>query len=355
MLTYVGTQTNFWIVANILLVTVMNLQAQMISQNYQVPVAGRFGTPLLIGVILGVLYGVILGLTGYYLDQKLFRKMALGKIIVLKTITSLAVLILILVLLRYAFFDSLIEPSLDMPGVTMHNESWKLLFWLLVIYYSVMTLVISFINQVNKKYGPGILLPLLLGRYRHPKEEDRIFMFMDLKSSTATAEKLGHLKYSSFISNCFSDINEVLYPFCAQVYQYVGDEIVVTWPESEGIKNHFCIEFYFACKRQFQKRSDYYMTNFGLLPHFKAGVHTGTVTTVEIGEVKRDIAYHGDTLNTAARIQSVCNDYGKNFITSKVLFDKVGMHPNLKTQELGMIFLKGKMTQVELVSVDWVD
>jgi len=95
------------------------------------------------------------------------------------------------------------------------------------------TILISFINQVNKKYDPGILLPLLLGKYCEAKEEDRIFMFMDLKSSTATAERLGHLKYSAFIRDYFSDINDVLYRFRAQVYQYVGDEIVVTWPESE--------------------------------------------------------------------------------------------------------------------------
>ena len=137
-------------------------------------------------------------------------------------------------------------------GPALSEESWPIVFFLLGVYYFFMTLVISFVNQVNKKYGPGILIPLLLGRYRNPKEEDRIFMFMDLKSSTTTAEQLGHLKYSSFIRDCFSDINEVLYPFRAQVYQYVGDEIVVTWPEKEGIKNHFCIEFFFACKRQFE-------------------------------------------------------------------------------------------------------
>jgi adenylate cyclase len=217
-----------------------------------------------------------------------------------------------------------------------------------------MTLLISFINQVNRKYGPGILVPLLFGRYRNPREQDRIFMFMDLKSSVGTAEKLGHLKYSAFIRDCFSDINDVLYTFRAQVYQYVGDEIVVTWPENEGLKQHFSIEFYFACKEQFRSRSDYYNTTYGFLPDFKAGAHTGTVTAVEIGEVKRDIAYHGDTLNTASRIQSVCNEYKKDFIVSKELIDKVGPHPNMRTQELGSILLKGKSVKVDLVSIDWI-
>jgi adenylate cyclase len=353
VLTYVGTQINFWIIANILLVTIANLQTQIISQSFEIPVAPRFGTMVLIAVVLGILYGAILGLTIYYLDKKIFRKKPLGKIILFKTFISVVVLILILSLLRYVFFDALISTSLGIPGATMNEESWRSLFFLLVIYYFFMTLVINFINQVNKKYGPGILIPLLLGRYRDPKEEDRIFLFMDLKSSTATAEELGHLRYSSFIRDCFSDINEVLYPFHAQVYQYVGDEIVVTWPESEGLKNHFCIRFYFACRIKFRDRSAYYTTTYGFLPDFKAGAHTGTVTTVEIGEFKRDIAYHGDTLNTAARIQSVCNEYNKSFLVSKFLLDKVGFHSDMQTQEIGMIQLKGKISKVELVSIDW--
>ena len=355
VLTYIGTQANFWIIANTLLVLIINIHSEIISRSYKIPVVVSFGSTLLIGVILGLLYGVVLGLVGYYLDRKFSKNQGLGKVIVLKTLTSLSVLILILALLRFVFLDPLNFSLFRVQGPTLNEESWPLVFFLLVVYYFFMTLLISFINQVNKKYGPGILIPLLLGRYRNPREEDRIFMFMDLKSSTTTAEQLGHLKYSSFIRDCFSDINEVLYPFRAQVYQYVGDEIVVTWPQKEGIKNHFCIEFFFACKRQFEGRAAYYMTNYGFLPEFKAGAHTGTVTTVEIGEYKRDIAHHGDTLNTASRIQSVCNDYHKTFLVSKYLLDKVRTNSNMKTEELGMILLKGKTEKVGLVSVEWIE
>ena len=354
LLTYIGTQANFWIIANTLLALIIHLHWQIIVHSYKIPAGASFGSTLLIGIILGVLYGVVLGIVGYYSDRKVFRNKGLGKVIVFKTLTSLSVLILVLALLRYVFFDPVFS-LLKISGPTLSEESWPLVFFLLGVYYFFMTLVISFVNQVNKKYGPGILIPLLLGRYRSPREEHRIFMFMDLKSSTTTAEQLGHLKYSSFIRDCFSDINEVLYPFRAQVYQYVGDEIVVTWSEKEGIKNHYCIEFFFACKKQFEARTAYYMREYGLLPNFKAGAHTGTVTTVEIGEYKRDIAYHGDTLNTASRIQSMCNDYNKTFLISKNLIDKVGMHSNMMTEELGMILLKGKTAKVGLVSVGWIE
>ncbi len=349
--TYLGTQVNFWIVANLLLITLLNFQSRIISITYHISISGSFPAMLLISALLGIVYGLILGATSYYLDKKLFRNKALGKLILFKTLTSLSVIVLILVLIRYVFFDFVLAPYMPSKGMT--ESAWRSLFFLLMIYYLAMTLIISFINLINKKYGPGILLPLLFGRYRDPKEEDRIFMFMDLKSSTTTAEELGHLKYSAFIRDCFSDINEVLYPFRAQVYQYVGDEIVLTWPEDEGLKNHFCLGFYFACRKQFHDRSSYYMTNYGFLPEFKAGIHTGTVAAVEIGEFKRDIAYHGDTLNTASRIQGVCNEYNKSFLASQVLLDKLGAHPSIRIKDLGKIMLKGKTTAVGIASVEW--
>jgi len=194
---------------------------------------------------------------------------------------------------------------------------------------------------------------LLLGKYRNPQEEDRIFMFMDLKSSTSIAEKLGHLKYSSFIRDSFMDINQLLLPFNAAVYQYVGDEIVVTWGVNDGLRNFSCIRFFFACEKQFLARDQYYTKHYGFLPHFKAGLHMGKVIAVEIGEIKRDIAYHGDTLNTAARIQSVCNEYNKSFLISEYLLEKIGLNHSFKTEPLGMIQLRGKTTKVGIASVDW--
>jgi adenylate cyclase len=352
MLTYLGTQVNFWIIANIVLLTVMHLEALVINQTHNISIAGRFESMFLIALIFGTIQGMVMGLTGYYFDRSVFKNLSLGRVIFLKALISLTVLFIILMLLRYVLFDLLISSELSVRGITFNDEALRLSFFLLMIYYCFMTLIINFINLVNKKYGPGVVVPLLLGYYRKPREEERIFMFMDLKSSTATAEKLGHLKYSSFIRDCFSDINEILYPHRAQVYQYVGDEIVVTWPEEEGLKDESCIKFYFACKAQFETRSLYYLTNYGFLPEFKAGLHTGPVTAVEIGDVKRDIAYHGDTLNTAARIQSVCNEFQRSFLVSEDLFNKIGRQLSMTSERLGSTLLKGKTAKVGIVSVN---
>jgi adenylate cyclase len=355
VLAYVGTQASYWTIANVLLVAIVNLLSKIIASQFKLPLFVSLGSLMLVAAILGILYGVSLGVSDYYLDRNFFRKLSLGKVILIKAFGSLALLFILLFLLRFVLFDLLIAPSLNRRVAILNEESWKHSFHLLLIYYFFMTLIINFVNQVNKKFGPGVLAPLLLGRYRTPKEEERIFMFMDLKSSTTIAEQLGHLRYSAFIRDCFGDINEVLFPFSAQVYQYVGDEIVVTWLVHEGVKNHFCIRFYFACKQQFQNKTQYYRTNYGLLPEFKAGAHLGKVTAVEIGEIKKDIAYHGDTLNTAARIQGVCNEYERDFIVSENVLEKTGTDHRIQTEALGMILLRGKTEKIGIVSLNWID
>ncbi|MHA1992727.1 MAG: hypothetical protein ACW98A_17360 [Candidatus Hodarchaeales archaeon] len=66
------------------------------------------------------------------------------------------------------------------------------------------------------------MLNFILGKYHHPKEEKRTFMFMDLKSSTTYAEKLGHIEYNKLIQDCFFDLTDVVAENNANIYQYVG-------------------------------------------------------------------------------------------------------------------------------------
>jgi adenylate cyclase len=352
LLNYVLTQIIFWIFANVFMGIISQLQTLSMNQMVELPVQNGFGSVMVISVIIGVFYGFLLGIADYYLDKRFFRRMPLGKVILLKTLISLVVLTLLFSFLRFVLFGLLIAPTLKANVISLSEATWKYFYFICLVFYFVMTIIITFINQVNTKYGPGVLLPILLGKYRNPIEEERIFMFMDLKSSTTIAESLGHLKYSSFIRDSFMDINQVLFPYNAQVYQYVGDEIILSWTIKEGLKNLSCVHFYFACEKQFEKKSDYYIKNYGEVPHFKAGMHMGKVTAVEIGEIKRDIAYHGDTLNTAARIQSMCNEYGKKFLISSYFAEQSNVDSQFTTTTLGNILLKGKTATVGIVSVE---
>jgi len=354
ILNHVSPQVSFWITAYILLSFTVHLASVNLALSFSVQIETNPWPLLLAGGITGFLYGCALGLLDYFFDKQFFRNKPLGKIIVLKSFMSLVLLIVCFNFLRFVLYNALLSPAFSKYSPVVNDTIWGNLFLIVVIYSFFMILVITFVLQVNKKYGPGVLVPLLLGKYREPKEEERIFMFMDLKSSTTIAEELGHIRYSSFIRDSFTDINQMLNLYNAEVYQYVGDEIVISWKVNEKMENMSCVQFFFACEEQFLNRSEYYIKKYDLVPCFKAGLHLGKVTAVEIGEIKRDIAYHGDTLNTAARIQGMCNQYDKKILISASFTEVTKWNDLFKIEELGMIMLKGKKLPVGILSVEQV-
>ena len=90
-----------------------------------------------------------------------------------------------------------------------------------------------------------------------------------------------------------------------------------------------------------------------MIPVFKAGVHSGTVMVAEVGELKSEIAYHGDAINTASRIQGLCNSYQSKLLISGSLFRKLSVekHFNLSYEPLGSVLLNGKQLSTELYKI----
>lgn len=215
-----------------------------------------------------------------------------------------------------------------------------------------MGIVISFINQMNNKFGPGVLIPLLLGKYLSPIKEERIFMFLDLESSTSIAEKLGHIKYSTLIRDCFLEINKATLSFQAEIYQYVGDEIVLTWIVNEDTKFLLPVDFFFECVRRFNTKKEYFMSEYGIVPKFKAGIHSGWVTGVEVGNIKRELAFHGDTINVASRIQHKCKEYNCDILISDSLEEKIEWTSPYTVNRHPRIELAGRQKPITVFEVE---
>ena len=212
-------------------------------------------------------------------------------------------------------------------------------------------------RQVSLRFGPGNLLPVLNGTYRVPTEVERVFMFLDLQSSTAIAERLGHVRYSAFVQDCFRDL-AVVHEYGAEVYQYVGDEAVLTWTYQEafgrgrgGLRQNPCLTAYFAFERALLARTAYYTAQYGAIPVFEAGVHCGTTMVAEVGTVKREIAYHGDAVNTAARMQCLCNGYGARLLVSGAVAARVKEDGSYTMRSLGEVVLRGRTEAVEVYAV----
>jgi adenylate cyclase len=345
-LTYIVRQIIFWILAYVFLAIVSHLLLKTAGSLLEAKT--KLTANLIIALYMGFFNGIATGLADRFFERRLFYNKSLGIILLGKFFIYLVVFIVLISFVRYSLYPYLLEKFFNDSSPETLQRSWDYFFYFLLIYNVVAGLLISFINQVHRKFGPGVLLPLLLGKYRTPKEEERIFLFMDMKASTTIAEALGHLKYSAFIRDSFMDINTMLFRYNAQVYQYVGDEIVLTWNAMEDLHSLSSIDFFFACASRFRSRSRYYLKEYGHVPKFKAGLHSGPVTAVEVGDIRRDIAYHGDTLNTASRIQSVCNEFGKDILTSMDFWNRSGASRYYSIESMGLVELKGKSQAVEI-------
>ncbi len=180
------------------------------------------------------------------------------------------------------------------------------------------------------------------------KEVERVFMFLDIVSATAIAEKLGHLKYFELLNDFFEDLEASIFAHHGEIYQYVGDEVVISWPIDKGIENGNCLNCFFSIADTIKSLEGKYMKKYQLVPGFKAGIHCGKVITGMVGSFKREIVYTGDVLNTSSRIEGQCNHYGVKLLFSNDLKEKITSLNGWEFKEIGRLKLRGKKVDTRL-------
>ena len=299
--------------------------------------------------------GLLIGAIEVFFLNRTFQQVSFGKKLFLKTSLYIGSMILFLVI--NTFFINAMRMGLPLfhPQVfqSLKNFFFHYVFWSIVLYASMIMLVSQFYSEVVEYVGSHVLKNFFLGTYHKPKEEERIFMFLDMKSSTTIAEKLGHERYFSLLNNYYQDLSEAIIDSSGQIYQYVGDEVIISWDLENGLRNNQCVECFFHAQKILESHRKKYESQYGLLPEFKAGVHFGPVTTGEIGVIKKEILFTGDVLNTTARIQESCKTYGRNLLLSGQLLDKIKNKEKYHPEELGEVSLRGREASLHLYALSW--
>jgi adenylate cyclase len=173
-----------------------------------------------------------------------------------------------------------------------------------------------------------------------------------MKGSTTIAERLGHARYFVLLRAYYDALADAIVDHGGEVYQYIGDEIVVSWPEEVGLRDGNCLRCVLRMKRDLHERAGWFEEQFGLVPDFKAGLQVGPVTTGEIGALKKEIVFTGDVLNQTARIQGLCTTYGADVLIGDELRARLGTHDAWTFRSLGEQVLRGKDQPVELFALE---
>lgn len=309
-------------------------------------------------VVNGAIIGAVVTLVIAFVEQadllERFRKapflVTLGLRTAIQIIIITAFTIVITIGLRMIRESLSLDQAYHTPSTQQFLFGGELLF--IVLYALTALTLINMIRQMSRMLGQNVLINIIIGKYSKPVEEQRIFMFLDLDDSTTIAERLGNIRNHEFLDDYFYDITKAITNSKGEIYQYVGDEVVVTWQFERGVTNSNCINCFFDICQTMDTLAPQYKTKYGFAPKFKAGFHYGTVVTGEVGDIKKEIVFQGDVVNTAARIKEKCGSLGAKILVSRELLDELSIANSHYTSErVGAFLLKGKEHEVELFSM----
>lgn len=311
-----------------------------------------FDSNIFVSVVTSLLTGIIIGfLEVFYVNKWFQNRRFYQKLIFKSAIYTLAIIIAsaIIVAIGHSVNQNESPFSLTVWNFVLSFFT-NFAFWSIICYYSLAILISLFYKEVSDNIGHSVSLNFFTGKYHRPKSEFRIFMFLDMKSSTAHAEKLGHISYFKMLKEYYDNLSNSILKYGGEIYQYVGDEIVITWKAKKGFTQN-ALDCFYDMKITLRSNADNYLSKYGITPEFKAGLHFGKVITGEIGRIKKDIVFTGDTLNTTARIQSLCNQYNAELLVSDDFINEIDSKVNYDFFSLGNVQLRGRNQEIKLFSI----
>jgi class 3 adenylate cyclase len=269
------------------------------------------------------------------------RRQPLAVEFAVKALTMTVVLTIVAVGLEFVLYPA-------SPG-----RSWFVddLPRIVLIAFSV-SLLVGAIFELRRLVGGRVLGSFLLGTYHRPKREERIVMFLDIRSSTTLAERMGELRVHDLITQFFFDIDQPIVAHGGEVHAYVGDAVIVTWPLSgDPEQNARALRCFFAAEDRMAELAPAYARAFGVAPRFCAGIHAGPIVVSECGDAKRQIAYFGDTMNVASRLSDHCKAAEETLLVSTDLLRAAAIPPGLTVGDGASITLRGRQAPVETHAV----
>jgi adenylate cyclase len=220
-----------------------------------------------------------------------------------------------------------------------------------VLFSLAVAFVFAFVTDINSLLGQNVLLNFITGRYYRPRLETRVFLFLDVEGSTGFAERLGPLAFHELLNRFVSDVTEPIVASRGEIHRYVGDEVIATWTLGHGIGGARCIAACFDAIDRLARLAPEYVKEFGAAVRVRAGLHCGPVVTGEMGTVRKEIVFLGDTVNTTARIQEMCRQTGDRVLASADLIDRLELPLGIAKRGLGDLHLRGKERDVALYAL----
>lgn len=201
------------------------------------------------------------------------------------------------------------------------------------------------IHEVTKKFVPNEFISML-GKEKlidvklgDLVEKEVTVLFTDIREFTSLSENMTPEENFRFVSSFNSQLGPIIRSNNGFINQYLGDSIMAIFPDSPEDALLAAIGMQKAITELNNLR-----ISKGRLP-IKAGIgmHTGPLIMGITGDEQRlDAATISDTVNTAARIESLTKHYKASLLLSQETFNTIIENNNYNIRHLGGVRLKGK-------------
>lgn len=258
------------------------------------------------------------------------------------------------VLLRSAIYAAIIIPIqyFELGSVLMGQPLDTSLqdFWAATIYSAVFSVLLNLARGIGNLIGPRAFFNFVTGRYHAPVEESRFVLFVDIAGSTGLAERLGGIGIHRFLDRTFRLLTLQVADYRGEVLHYVGDEVIVTWPERRGAIDARPLRCFLAMREALAQAAPQFRREFGTVPAIRGSLHFGPVVVGEIGEIKRAIVFNGDVMNIASRLEQLSREVDGGFLASRTAIAQFGTPP-VPLGDLGRLPIRGRADGIDVVGL----
>lgn len=313
--------------------------------------------PFINGICIGLLLGLMIGaLEVYVFYPKLKQNSFLLMLSIRVMVYTVSIILIILAIVTVSRAIRNGQPFLialqseESKNYILHGN-----FRYAIIFTGIATVLVNFARLISFKIGRGILTDFFLGRYHQPKQRERIFVFIQIINAGVVLRNSRIEAYHQFVNELFREISITAMRHNGYVYEYVDDQIILYWKSDQRSWPSAIVNFYQDVRRSVKGQENYYLKIYNLIPVLQWGAHGGKVIQAEIGEIKTEIVFHGDVLNTAARIATLERADKDALIFSHYVFEGIRNPKELNIIPIGTIELRGRLQSVPCYSLHYAD